>query len=341
MAETEKLKASAGSKVVKAILIILIVLAALAVFGIQNIPTMEDQWAKDVANSQEFKDFSVNESLLTYLLVVFVVLLILSIVLPHIRRKKETLAEKVGSVSKAVIGKSKQKIGIAEPKKESRWGRRIKWFLVGLVIALLLVIVLGIQMLPTIEGTESLVNSDAFRIASKGVWIPASLLFWLIILIVIHFVPKIVRKALKKPAGERKHKWLLKTGNFVLSIVLFILVFLLTVAFWPVQSDVVVADPINTQVFAALSQGGITQSNTAIEESVVHVSYQLPSGLEKEQAELFVLGVISTINTQSKEAWISTYRGSELLGEIRVSMSDVLSRKSGEITDQELRNRFN
>lgn len=108
----------------------------------------------------------------------------------------------------------------------------------------------------------------------------------------------------------------------------------------PQEERPAIADKTNTEVFSALFKGGITSSNTIVEGDTVKVTYQLPPGMEKEKAELYILGSLSTLIPNKQKIIISSFLGKSLLGSIEVSMSDVLKYKNEEITVDQLKALF-
>lgn len=316
------MKASARSKAVKIILVILIILMILATAATQFLPTIKDQWAVDIVNSQEFKSIAQYGDIFLYNLVAFVILLFLSFIVPHIHGKPKTLTQKV-----------KDKI----PKK-TKEKKKPSWIKRGLLITVIIILSVLVSMVYLLKDTE-IASSQFFKILIKGVWIPGSILIYILVMLAIKTLFWGIHKS-RHTEPRKGRLWTI--GKIVGGRLLFILIFILVVYLWPVQKEVpVVADPLNSQVFEILSRGGIVQSNTIVENDVVTVNYQLPEGLTREQAELYILGVMGTLKPSVKTIIINTYSGQENLGSVQASMSDVLARKNGDLTDEELRERLN
>ncbi len=143
----------------------------------------------------------------------------------------------------------------------------------------------------------------------------------------------------EKPKG--KHYRLKKLGKrLLIAFIIFWIVFLV-VAFWPIPKEpLITPDKINSEVFKALSKFGITSSNTKLDGSVVSVSYKLPEKATRESADLYILGVLSSLVSNQKTAVITAYSGQNKIGSIEVLIQDILKRDRGEITTDELKKRI-
>jgi len=138
---------------------------------------------------------------------------------------------------------------------------------------------------------------------------------------------------------EKPIRRLDRNKKVFVAIAIVVLVLIAVIAF-PKKEQPIIASQTNTEVFSALLKGGITSSNTVEEGDIVKVTYQLPEGLEKEKAELYILGVLSTLTPNKQKAVVLTFSGDKKLGEIEILMEDVLKYKNKEITLEELKGKI-
>ena len=119
-----------------------------------------------------------------------------------------------------------------------------------------------------------------------------------------------------------------------------VIILIVIVGLQPRSEKPVIASQTNTEVFSALLKGGITSSNTVEEGDTVKVTYQLPEGLEKEKAELYILGVLSILTPNKQKAVVLTFSGEKKIGGVEVLMEDVFKYKNKEITIEEFKGKI-
>lgn len=146
----------------------------------------------------------------------------------------------------------------------------------------------------------------------------------------------------KKQAREKEKKPIGLDKILSISIAVALIAFILTLIphFLPTGEKILIPEQISSEVFKALVNGGITSSNTITEGNTIKISYQLPADLPKENAELYILGVLSVVAPDKAKAIISTYSGENKLGTIEVQMGDILTYKNKEIALDQFKSRF-
>ena len=127
-----------------------------------------------------------------------------------------------------------------------------------------------------------------------------------------------------------------------MAIIAAAVVFVITLVpyFLPTGNKIVVAQQISSESFEALLKGGIDSSNTVEIGNTVKVSYQLPQNLLKENADMYILGALSSLAPSREKIIITAYSGESKLGAIEVKMSDILSYKNKAISIEEFKLRF-
>ncbi len=110
--------------------------------------------------------------------------------------------------------------------------------------------------------------------------------------------------------------------------------------FFSTGEKIVVAQQISSEAFEALLSGGIGSSNTVELGDTVKVSYQLPETLRKDNADMYILGVLSVLAPYKEKAVITAYSGENRLGTTEVQMADIVSFKNKVISQEEFKNRF-
>jgi len=168
-----------------------------------------------------------------------------------------------------------------------------------------------------------------YDLIKNTLWLPTSLLIWILFMIVFHFIFKIINKKLNITRLEflRKSMWT------IVCLLVLPMILIITVYNWPVvNADLLFAEPVNSQMFSALSEIGVQNSNTIIEEETIKVIYQLPENFEMQLVEMYILGIVSTIAPYKEDIIIITYSGEEKRNEINVNMDNILAYKRKEIS---------
>lgn len=137
-----------------------------------------------------------------------------------------------------------------------------------------------------------------------------------------------------------KRKWGIDKIVTLAILVLAVVLAVSLIPLGPQGEQILIADETGSEVFRALYTGGITSSNTLVEGDLVRVSYQLPPTIKKENAELFILGVLSSLVPNKQKAVIAAYSGEDKVGEIEVQMEDVLKYRNKQTSLDQFRTRF-
>ncbi len=122
------------------------------------------------------------------------------------------------------------------------------------------------------------------------------------------------------------------------ALVVFVLSFI--PYFTPTGEKIFVAQQISSEAFEALLSGGIGSSNTVELGDTVKVSYQLPEKLQKDNADMYILGVLSVLVPNREKIIIAAYSGETKVDAIEVQMADILRYKNKEIDIEEFQSRF-
>ncbi len=130
----------------------------------------------------------------------------------------------------------------------------------------------------------------------------------------------------------------LLTIGIIISVIAFVGTFV--PYFLPTGEKIVVVPQMGSEAFEALLSGGIGSSNTVELGDTVKVSYQLPETLRKDNADMYILGVLSVLAPYKQKAVITAYSGENKLGTIEVQMGDILSYKNKQINLEEFKLRF-
>lgn len=134
-------------------------------------------------------------------------------------------------------------------------------------------------------------------------------------------------KKLEKKIGR---KWIM----FILIFVLIIIAFFLYV-YWPVSEREVSLEPRNTIVYGALAEVGISDALVDITDERTIVAYVLPTGMDPESANLYIIGaVISSAN--SEKLIIRRFEDEKIAEELSVNLDDVKLALNQTISIEEL-----
>ena len=145
---------------------------------------------------------------------------------------------------------------------------------------------------------------------------------------------------LKSEKLRQKQDKLDRILSFAILAVLIVFMLSFIPYFLPTGEKIVVAQQISSEAFDALLSGGIGSSNTVDIGDPLKVFCQLPEKVQKGNADMYILGVLSVLAPNREKIMIAAYSGETKIGAIEVQMSDILRYRSKEIDLEEFKSRF-